>query len=83
MKIRYCDGASFAGHPESEVRVSLPCWGLCMLHIKIQLRNSFFLYLGLFSFEIFFILNPKQLLYTEERKRFVLQRPDHMGSYYE
>jgi len=30
VKIRYCDGASFAGHPESEVRIDFTfdtgCW---------------------------------------------------------
>jgi hypothetical protein len=55
VKIRYCDGASFAGHPESEVRVSLPCWGLCMLHIKIQLRNSFFFTFGIILMRGFFL----------------------------
>lgn len=35
VKIRYCDGASFAGHPESEQKVS------SFLHWKVCLKHAY------------------------------------------
>jgi hypothetical protein len=45
--------------------------------------KEFFLFYIWDYFDARFFSNPKQLLYTEERKWVVLQRPNHMGSYYE
>ena len=38
----------------------IACWWLCVLHIKIQMRNSFLLHLGLFDASFFFL--PKTLI---------------------
>jgi len=66
VKIRYCDGASFAGHPESEVRIDL-----CFAPFVVNFYT--------FGFMLMFFL---KLFYIAERKWVVLQRPGHMGSYY-
>jgi hypothetical protein len=46
VKIRYCDGASFAGHPENELKVSLYLWEiLCLvseLVIVLQISGRIF-----------------------------------------
>ncbi|KAJ0027251.1 hypothetical protein Pint_35427 [Pistacia integerrima] len=39
VKIRYCDGASFAGHPDSELKASLICLGFESLFI-VKFCNS-------------------------------------------
>lgn len=73
MKIRYCDGASFAGHPESEVSIGLSRFK----------RGILPCYIWIYLMWVFFFFFRKHLIYTAERKWVVLQRPDHMGSYYE
>lgn len=52
------------------------CW-FCVLHI--QIRHSCYIWV---YFDVSFF-NRKQLLYTTERKWVILQRPNHMGNYYE
>ena len=39
VKIRYCDGASFAGHPEAESQLKV-CFGLAIISLKLQPMNE-------------------------------------------